>query len=247
MTGAAVALTIVSGVNGQNRSSDAKPLVFEVASIKANTSGDPRSGTRNLPGGRVTITNRRLRDVIRTAYGSEDIEVLGGPDWIDAERWDIVAAAAPGDPNAPWEMMLKSLLAERFNLRAHVEQRERPIYRLMFARSDKRLGPNVHETSCNSDALDCSRTSVNGSGIKSGTMTSMGRTMGELGATLSRYAERRVFDQTGLEGRYDLQLQWSEEVSIFTALQEQLGLKLESTKGPVDVVVIDHVERPTPD
>src|SRR5579864_9085248 len=69
---------------------------FEVASIKLNTSGDPGSGTHNMPGGRVTITNRLLRDIIRTAYGSNDIAVIVGPDWVDADHWDIVAAAPPG-------------------------------------------------------------------------------------------------------------------------------------------------------
>jgi uncharacterized protein (TIGR03435 family) len=218
---------------------------FEVASIKPNTSGDSRSGTRSLPGGRVAITNLRLRDVIRTAYGSDDIDVIGGPAWIDADRWDILAAAPPGNPDAPWDRMLKSLLVERFRLQAHLERREQPIYDLVFARGDKRPGPDLHETSCHD--VECHRMSVNGSGIKIGTMTGSGRTIAELGVSLSRYAERRVFDQTGLEGRYDFRIQWSEDVSIFTALQEQLGLKLEPTKAVADVVVIDHVERPTPD
>ena len=218
---------------------------FEVASIKPNTSGDFRSGTRSLPGGRVTITNLRLRDVIRMAYGSKDIEVIGGPAWIDADRWDILTAAPPGNPDAPWDRMLKSLLVERFRLQAHLERREQPIFNLVFARGDKRLGPDLHETACHD--VDCHRMSVNGSGIKIGTMTGSAQTMAELGVTLSRYAERRVFDQTGLDGRYDFRIQWSEDVSIFTALQEQIGLKLEPTKAVADVVVIDHVERPTPD
>jgi uncharacterized protein (TIGR03435 family) len=175
------------------------------------------------------------------------MEIIGGPDWLVVDRWDILAAAAPGNPDAPWQLMLKSLLAERFELRAHVELRERPTYRLVFARRDKRLGTDVHDTSCKIDDLDCGRTSANTSGIKSGTITGIGRTMVELGTSLSPYAERRVFDQTGLEGRWDYQLQWSEDVSIFTAVQEQLGLKLESTKGSIDVLVIDHVEQPTPD
>ncbi len=241
------AVGIVAVVGGVLVAQAPTSPAFEVASIKLNISGDPRSGTQNLPGGRVTVTNLRLRDLIRRAYGSNDIEVVGGPDWVDADRWDILAVAAPDDADTPWALMLKSLLAERFKLEAHFEPREQPIFQLVFARSDKRLGPAFHGTSCKDDDPRCGGTSANTSGIKSGTITGVGLTMAELGTRLSRFAERRVFDQTGLEGRYDFQLQWSEDLSIFTAVQEQLGLKLESAKGPVDVVVIDHVERPTED
>src|SRR5262245_33808117 len=87
------------------------PPVCDVASIRPTTSGDPRSGTRNLPGGRVTITNLSLRSMIRTAYGANDLEVAGGPDWVDGDRWDVLAAAAPDSPaDAPWQEMLKTLL-----------------------------------------------------------------------------------------------------------------------------------------
>ena len=91
------------------------PPAFEVASIRANTSGSPRSGTQNLPGGRVTVTNQPLRSMIRTAHGANDLEVVGGPDWIDRDRWDVLAAAAPDSPaEAPWQEMLTTLLVERF-------------------------------------------------------------------------------------------------------------------------------------
>jgi uncharacterized protein (TIGR03435 family) len=127
------------------------------------------SGTHNLPGGRVTITNLPLRSVIRTAYGANDLEVVGGPDWVDGERWDVLAAAAPGSPvDAPWQTMLKTLLTERFKLRAHLEPRERPIYRLVFARADRRFGPALRATACRSDELDCGKTSANTIGIRSG-------------------------------------------------------------------------------
>lgn len=225
------------------------PPAFDVASIRPNTSGDPRSGTRNLPGGRVTITNQPLRSMIRTAYGANDLDVVGGPDWIDRDRWDVLAAAAPDSPSdAPWQAMLKTLLAERFKLRAHLEPRERPIYRLVVARSDKRLGPEIRDTACRPDDPDCGRLSANTSGIKSGIITGVGRTMSEIGTGLSRYAERRVFDATGLEGaRYDFELRWSEDVSIFTALAEQLGLKLEPASSRVDVLFIDSVDKPAPE
>jgi uncharacterized protein (TIGR03435 family) len=235
-----VALALVAPVRGQ--------AAFDVASIRLNTSGDQSSGTHDLPGGRVTITNLPLRNMIRTAYGANDLEVVGGPDWVDGDRWDVLAAAAPGSPaDAPWREMLKTLLQERFKLRAHFERRERPIYRLVLARADRRLGPAIRPTGCRADDLDCGKTSANTNGIRSGTMMGVARTLAEVGTALSRYAERRVFDATGLEGRFDFELRWDADLSIFTALSEQLGLKLEPATGSLDVLFIDGVEKPAPE
>src|SRR6266853_1767529 len=221
---------------------------FEVAAIKRNVSGDPRSGVRTLPGGRIAIINESFRQIVRGAYGSNDLEVIGGPNWIDTDRWDINAAAGSGDPDVALEPMLKSLLADRFKLRAHVEMRERPIYGLLLARADRRLGDKLHVSlmDCRPDG-DCGTTSAKTSGVVAGTITGLARTMADIGRSLSPYAGRRVFDRTGLEGRYDFEIQWSEEVSIFTAVQEQLGLRLESQRGPIEVVVVDSVERPVED
>jgi uncharacterized protein (TIGR03435 family) len=226
----------------------AQAPAFEVASIKRNVSGDPRSGVRTLPGGRIAVINLNLRQIIRNAYGSNDLEVVGGPDWIDSDRWDITASAGTGKADEPPEPMLKSLLVDRFTLRAHVEMRERPIYALVGARADKRLGDKIHvsPTDCRADG-DCGRTSARTNGVVSGTITGVARTMADLGRSLSPYSGRRVFDRTGLEGRYDFELTWSEDVSFFTAVQEQLGLKIESQRAPVDVVVIDSVQRPVED
>ena len=221
---------------------------FDVASIKRNVSLDPRSSQRNMPGGRINFSNQRLRQVIRAAFGGSDIEVISGPDWIDSDRWDIVAAPASVDANAPWREMLKTLLMDRFKLRAHVEQRERPIYALVFARDDKRLGPKMHptQTPCKIEG-DCGSTDTNSNGVTSGTIHGTARTMAQVGRSLSGYAERRVFDRTELEGRYDFELTWGDDVSIFTAVSEQLGLKLRADRAPTDVVVIDSVERATED
>jgi uncharacterized protein (TIGR03435 family) len=105
----------------------------------------------------------------------------------------------------------------------------------------------VTPAECAGNAATCSSTSANTSGNRRGTISARGNTLEQLATTLSNYAERRVFDATRLEGQYNFQLEWSEDLSIFTAIQEQLGLKLESARDAIDVLVIDRVERPTPD
>jgi len=221
---------------------------FDVASIKRNVSGEPRSGVRTLPGGRIAVINQTFRQIVRSAYGSNDIEVIGGPDWIDADRWDINASAGTSEPDVALEPMLKALLADRFKLRAHVETRERPIYGLVTAGADKRLGGKIHISpmDCRADA-DCGSTSAKTSGVAAGTITGVARTMADIARSLSPYAGRRVFDQTGVDGRYDFEIQWSDDVSVFTALQEQLGLKLDAQRGPVEVVVVDSAARAADD
>ncbi len=219
---------------------------FEVASIKRSVSDSGFSGDRSLPGGRLRVENQRLRQIIRSAYGSSDLEVIGGPSWIDADRWDIAATAGTGERDAPWREMLKTLLVERFKLVAHVEQRERPIFALVFARADHQLGPKLHATTCSGES--CTGTSrANTTGIASGTLTGTARTFAELARNLSPYAERRVLDRTGAQGRYDFELSWSDDLSFFTAVQEQLALKLDAQRAPLDVVVVDSVERATED
>jgi uncharacterized protein (TIGR03435 family) len=222
---------------------------FEVAAIKRNVTGSNYSGNRTLPGGRISMENQRLRQIIRSAYGSSDLEIIGGPNWIDDERWNIVAAAGSnaGEGEVPWREMLKTLLMERFKLIAHVEQRERPIYGIVFARADKQLGPAIHPTACPPKSPNCEGTTANTNGIVSGTMIGKARELSDIARSLSPYAERRVFDRTGLAGRYDYELKWSDDLSVFTAIQEQLGLKFDAQRAPLDVVVVDSVERATED
>jgi len=222
---------------------------FDVATIKRNVSLSQSSSQRNLPGGRINFTNQQLRNVVRAAYGGIDIEVVGGPGWIDDDRWDIVAAPATADPDAPWREMLKTLLMDRFKLVAHVEQRERPVFLLTVARPDRRLGSSIQptKTPCKIEG-DCGSTDINTSGGPAGapaggTIRGTARTMAQIGRSLTGFADRRVLDRTGLEGRYDFELKWGDDVSIFTALQEELGLRIDAARAPVDVVVIDSVEK----
>ena len=162
---------------------------FEVAAIKRNVSGGTFSGNRTLPGGRINMENQRLRQIIRSAFGSSDLEVVGGPSWIDSDRWDIVASAGVDSRDGDWREMLKTLLVERFTLVAHVEQRERPIYGLVFAHADKQLGPAIHSTVCAEKAPACEGTTANTNGIVSGTIIGKGRTLTDIGRSLSPYVQ----------------------------------------------------------
>lgn len=245
-------------------------LTFEVASIKPNRSGDLRSRTDAAPNGRVMATNVPLNDLVRTAFELQPQEMVMGdraPAWITADRWDIEAKAA-GEPS-PQQMraMLRNLLIDRFKLVARREVRNMPAYAIVLARNDRQLGPQLRKS-----ALDCeaqvaaSRVpgttpgSVPQCGGRSGrgTIATSGVPLSSFAKSLSPAAGRYVFDATGLTDRFDLDLKWtpdpepgaaapSDGVSLFTAIQEQLGLRLEPRQAPVDVFVIESAERPAED
>jgi uncharacterized protein (TIGR03435 family) len=260
---------------------------FEVASVKPNKSGQPFVSFGIQPGGRFTATNVPLRLLIRNAYQIQDFQVVGGPAWISSDRFDVIAKAegdippaAPGGPPGPMQFMLRALLAERFNLKVHTEQRELPIYTLVLARSDGKLGAQLRPA-----GVDCATVSARRGGpppaapvpgervpcgirIGPGQMTGGGLPLSQLATTLSPFVQRVVVDRTGLSGNFDFDLTWTPDQipqgpppagapplppidpngpSLSTAVQEQLGLKLDSARGPVDALVIDHVEPPTPD
>jgi bla regulator protein blaR1 len=263
-------------------------LTFEVASVKPNKSGEPFVRLGIQPGGRYTATNVPLRLLIRNAYQIQDFQLIGAPDWVSSDRFDIVAKAEgdvppspPGGPPGPIQFMLRALLAERFNLKVHSEQRELPIYALVVARNDGKLGAQLRPA-----AVDCAAVMAGRRGgpppappqpgermpcgmrIGPGQLTGGSLPVSQIANTLSPFVGRVVVDRTGLSGNFDFDLTWTPDQipqgppppgapqlppidpngpSILTAVQEQLGLKLDSTKGPVDVLVVDRVARPTPD
>jgi bla regulator protein BlaR1 len=250
---------------------------FDVASVKPNHSGDIRVVIQAMPGGRYMATNATLRILIRDAYALESFQLLGGPGWLDSDRFDI-SAKAPGNPTpAQQRLMLRALLEERFKLSVHTETRDLPRYALVLARTDGKLGPQLRRT-----GTDCSQAPEwigtgpppargpdspcrsAGPGV-GGAMRFRGITLDAFAKFLATPVRRPVIDRTGLAGDFDIELGMSTEFgppppppgqpdqvdrtsapSIFTALQEQLGLKLDPQRGPVDVLVIDHVERPVP-
>lgn len=242
---------------------------FEVASVKPNTDGGGTTTMGIAPGGRFVARNVALRELIGYAHGNSEPfiplpnnRVMGGPGWVDSERFDIEAvssgAARPGALQVM--QMLRSLLTERFRLAARKEQRELPVYLLTVARADRTLGPKLHRSTggCSVPAEKRATASSCGMQRRRGYIEAHGTTIDEfLLHGLMPNLDRVVIDKTGLTGDFDWTLEWGGEQgsndavplgpSIFTAVQEQLGLKLEPARGPVEVLVIDSVDRPTPD
>ena len=256
------------------------PASFEVASIKANTSGDFRRGIGPEPGGRFGAINVTLRDLIALAYGisnaDADTRVIGGPEWLGRARFDVNARAAAAQEPSAFPPMVKTLLAERFRLQVHEEVRDVQAFALVRAREGNVLGPQLRRSDVDCDARraaakggaplpqPASGPVCTGRTIP-GTITATALSLGSLAGGLTRFVGRTVIDATGLAGYYDYELRWSPDEppaarpaepppvidpngpSLQTALQEQLGLKLEPRRTPMQVVVVDRAELPTPD
>lgn len=280
---ALIVFTVCPWLAAQKAGSDP---AFEAASIRPNTSGHAGWRLEPQPGGRLTGTNVPAAALIRFAYDVPPFQVSGGPDWLDVDRFDI-AAKAEGDASLDQKrLMLRTMLAERFRLTAHTETRELPIYALVMARSDGRMGPQLRRSKADcamsESPLDLGigpspREGPPGCGyfgMAPGTDLPKGRgglafrgmTLGMFAKRLMPLLRRTVSDRTGLTGYFDGEFDFVAELpppppppgmpsafgsepfaTIFTVLPEQLGLKLESRRGPVDVLVIDRVERPAPD
>jgi uncharacterized protein (TIGR03435 family) len=236
---------------------------FDVATVKANKSGDTNGMLRRLPGGRLTATNMPLRPMITFAYQLAGYQLVGGPSWIDSARYDVVAKmdgnplpAAPGAGADPMQIALRNLLADRFKLKVHRETRELDIYALVMLRPGT-PGPSLTPTKqdCAAAAAAMQRGGIQGG---PGRLKFGGLPTASFAQAFSGPSGRMVVDRTGLTGSWDFELNYAPDQrsqaqagnaaadpdlpSFFTAIQEQLGLKLESTKGPVDVVVIDSID-----
>jgi len=223
----------------------AQTQTFEVASIKRNTSGTRNYDIRNQPG-RVTAVNMTLRELIRGINRLQSYQMVdNGEAWLSTDRWDIVAKAADDAPIELLVVMMKALVADRFKLVTHRETREMPTYGLALSRPDGAFGPALRRSS-----LDCvAQSNLCGIIAEGGRFKATGRSMDDLARNFAPIAGRAVTNRTGLAGIFDLEFTWNdtEGPSLFTAVQEQLGLKLEAQRGPVDVLVIDSAQRPTED
>ena len=246
----------------------AKVPEFEVASIKPNASGLGVMRFMFTPDG-FSATNISLDFLVSNAYGISQDLISGGPNWIASSRYDVEAKVAGADV-AEWHSldlsqrnsMLQPLLADRFKLKVHKETKLRPIYELVIAKN----GPKLKEAKPgDTGTKGASRFSRPGMTL----IARQGMPIAMLADRLSETLHRTIVDKTGLTGKYDIVLEWASEdgpapmppgpggdhrgadsapppdsgPSIFTAIQEQLGLKLQSTKGPVETLVIDHVEQ----
>jgi uncharacterized protein (TIGR03435 family) len=244
---------------------------FEAASVKPNKSGSLQVNFTPQPGGRLTATNVSLMDLIRMAYGTAGPfplnRVVGGASWLASDRFDIVAKAEGDSSTEQMQLMMRSLIAERFKVAVHHETRERPIYSLVLARKDGRIGPGLRHSD-----LDCSGPSPLSRACElsnlPGKLIAASIPMETLARMLVQRVDdhREVRDHTGLAGNFDVTIEWTPSQmpqrvpdglvlppidpngpSLFTAIQEQLGLKLEPEKDQSDVLVIDHAEQPTAD
>lgn len=255
MVAAATAQT-ASGTAG------AKPLAFEVVSVRPNTSSGSVGMT--AAGDGIYLRNLTLRRIVNRAYGIVLRNlIIGLPDWADNDHFDITAKLDASDLPAFTELgidarfqLLQSVLANRFNMQCHFETRDIPVYELVldkngprFAAAEFSLAPGgEHEV---------------GMSTAKGEIRTMGQPIDRFAQALSSQLGRPVIDKTGLTGHYAFTLRWTPDTdaspsptdstapadvsgpSVFTAVQEQLGLKLQSTKAPTQVLVIDHIDRPT--
>jgi uncharacterized protein (TIGR03435 family) len=233
---------------------------FDVASIHIdNTETDGRHHIFNDPAeSHLRTVNLALRDLIQFAYGLPDSQILGGPAWLDSIMFDIDAKSDPAvdaqlhalpteQARQQKQKMVQALLADRFKLKAHQETRQLPVYALLVAKN----GPKFQPSQITGTTIDTGRARLHIAGSDD--------TIGILARELAQTLGRVVLNQTSLSG--DLKLRWTPDDApppmlngepdpsappgIFTAIQEQLGLKLESTRGPVPVLVIDSVEMPS--
>ncbi|HYL37344.1 MAG TPA: TIGR03435 family protein [Bryobacteraceae bacterium] len=252
----------------------AQTPISYAASVKPNNSPEPRALTEYFPGGRFSATAVTVRSLLRLAYRIQDYQLVGAPAWSSTKRYDIAAKVEDNPP--PLQVLLRTLLVERFKLAVHNETRQLPVFALVLAKGDGRLGPHLLKSDFDCAAYaaaahalpDPARTPACGARVNVGALSGKSITMAQFTTGLAAFVDRFAFDKTGLVGRFDVELTWTPEQvssnlaataspdaargdsggpSIFTALQEQLGLKLVPERGPVDVLVVDHVEEPAPE
>lgn len=243
------------------QSTQAKPeaakLEFEVADIRLNkTHAEPYA--RILPGGEISVRNLPMNEFLKFAYNlPQDGRILGGPAWFGTDGFDITGKATPGTPDATLQIMLQNFLAKEFKLVVHQEQRPMDVYAMLVGKGGSKL-----QKAAGSGKFDCRRRVGGGQDPAAKDMANgqaevvcTNATMADLADRLPQvapgYVDHPVVDLTGIQGTYDLKLTWVSRLVIdetggltmFDAVDKQLGLKLEARKMPMPVIVVDHVEK----
>jgi len=231
--------------------------VYDAAVIKVNNTLS-RSSRTDINDATFQATNVTLKHLLVNAFGIRKGQIFGLPAWADSLRWDVNAKVTDPDMKVisslsreQRQRMLAALLVERFHLQKHIELKTLPVYELVVAKN----GPKLQVSKVAPDA-----TGPGDFDVHNTDMTATGVMMPDFATNISYPLDRTVIDKTGLTGRYDFRLQWTPDnvannaadngaadapPTIFTAIEEQLGLKLQPGKGPVNTLVIDHVEQPT--
>ena len=232
----------------QMMAKDADPG-WEVATVKPT---DPNDTTThiNIQGRHVMIEGEPVEAMLRFAYSVQGSgQIVDAPEWMKKEHWDVSGVPdIAGKPNLPqFQSMMRKLLEQRFGLKLHHEQREMPVFALTVVKGGPRL-----EKSANQDLGPSNNGGSGPNGLEDHRYANAA--MKDLALMLMIYTNRQIVDQTGLQGRYDFELRWTKDETaataadappgLFTAIQEELGLKLEPVKAPADVLVVDKVERP---
>lgn len=222
---------------------------WEVATVNPSNPNDTWGQHGNMRGRYVMLLDTTVEEFVLLGYGVQKSQVAGLPEWAKTQKWDVKGLPdAEGQPSLKQlEELIQKILAERFGLKLHHEQREMPVFALTVAKSGPKITPNTSDPNGWMDQQ-------NGSGNGQHYEHLKNASMAELALILQFRVDRPVVDQTGLKGKYDFNLRWATDdgtatgadtpPGLFTAIQEQIGLKLDPVKAPADVLVIDKVERP---
>ena len=259
------AVTLASSVSAQEPAPPSADVRFEVASVKPISAQAAAGRTYRAPPGGFTSA-LPVAMLVPMAYRLDSYRIVGLPAWTETERYEINAKTPAVRQSGDLWVMLRHLLEDRFSLRVHRETRPMPVYALVKARPEGRLGPDLRRVTraCDVNAVDrnerCSTSEYLGSYSTAGARWEYVRSM------IEALSGRPVVDETGLSGQFDAKLEWNPELTripdgfsgvsladlearptLVTAVREQLGLRLEPRTAPIEVLVIDSVERPTPD
>lgn len=259
-------MPMLPDMGSQTADPKVKLPVFDVASVKANKSNDGMMRLSNTPDG-FSCINLHLKTLIANAYGIREDLISGGPGWVDSQGFDVNAKVSADDVDAFKKLtgrqrnsLMQAVLADRFHLKVHHETKTLPMYDLLLAKGGLRMKANPPvpppaDAGNDPEAAKPRGMMTMGPGMIKGENLPMTSIVGQLSSAL----ESTVVDKTGLTGTFDFDLKWTPDdagpskeggsteanVSIFTAVQEQMGLKLQPTRGPVDTLVIDHAEQPS--